>query len=506
MALPEYFRRSAVAAAQVLAGFDEDAIRHRLEGVTVGVTVSPEAMQRQEGEALTNLAVRLIARLYPRIRLEAGGSEIGTLAELARSINPEIEVTTDDADIAIAIGADPPKVAPIQVYAGSEGWDAHLSADEPQGVGTTPNPIGAGIAACLAAANIFRHVFLGGEEQVDRDVSVSGLDLEARASENNVAVDDAKLTEDAVIVGVGAIGNAAVWALGRMPLSGRIHLVDPQEIELSNLQRYVLAARTDDKQPKVHLARRFLADKLEAITHQCAWPDFIAKMGHKADRVLIALDSAADRRAVQASLPRWIANAWTQPGDLGISVHPWDETGACLACLYLPQGPLPSDDKLIAAALGIPRPDVEARIRQLLWANAPAPRDLLEEVATSLRIPLEVLLPYEYRPIRELYVEGVCGGAVLPLDRIGQPAQDVHVPLAHQSALAGVILAGRLLAAAGGRTFETAMVTRLDVLRPVPPYLSQKVQKDARGICICQDPIYRKAYRRKYGKAGTASA
>jgi hypothetical protein len=502
VALPEYFRRSAVAAAQVLAGFDEDAIRQRLQGVTVGMAISPEAIRHREGEALADMAVRLIARLYPRIRIETSGRRTDVLGELARSINPDIEITSDGADVAVAIGPEPPRVAPIQVYAGSEGWDARISTDRPQDIGTTPNPIGAGIAACLAAANVFRYVFLD-EEALDLDVTVSGLDLEARPSEKNVAVDYAKLTQDAVIAGIGAIGNAAVWALGRTSLSGRIHLVDPQEIELSNLQRYVLAARIDDKRPKVHVAREFLVDSLEAIPHQCTWAEFMAEMKHKVDRVLVALDSAADRRAVQASLPRWIANAWTQPGDFGVSVHPWDETGACLACLYLPPGALPNEDQLIAEALGIPGSNRELRIRQLLWSNAPTPRDLLEEVAAGLQIPLELLLRYEHRPIRELYVEGVCGGAVLPLDRIGQPAQNVHVPLAHQSALSGVILAGRLLAAAIDRSPKTTTVIRLNVLRPVPPYLSQKVQKDARGICICQDPVYRKAYRRKYGEAGS---
>jgi hypothetical protein len=48
------------------------------------------------------------------------------------------------------------------------------------------------------------------------------------------------------------------------------------------------------------------------------------------------------------------------------------------------------------------------------------------------------------RPIRELYVEGVCGGGLIPLGVIGLPRQELHVPLAHQSALAGVLLASAL--------------------------------------------------------------
>jgi hypothetical protein len=181
-------------------------------------------------------------------------------------------------------------------------------------------------------------------------------------------------------------------------------------------------------------------------------------------------------------------------------VHPWDEAGACLNCLYLPAGEVPSEDKLVASALGLAGPNEELLIRQLLWANAPPPVDMLERVANSLGIPRDLLDPYASRPLRELYVEGVCGGAVLPLSRAGVPAQEIHVPLAHQSALAGVLLAGRLIAEAIGLGAKSTAVTRVDVLRPISDYLTQPAQKDLRGICICQDEIYREAYDLKYPK------
>ena len=64
-----------------------------------------------------------------------------------------------------------------------------------------------------------------------------------------------------------------------------------------------------------------------------------------------------------------------------------------------------------------------------------------------------------------LYTEGFCGGAVIPLGDLGRPANDVHLPLAHQSALAGV-----LLAAAGVRMGLSgrvdSVVTQYDVLKP----------------------------------------
>jgi hypothetical protein len=301
-----------------------------------------------------------------------------------------------------------------------------------------------------------------------------------------------------VLVGAGAIGNAAAWALSRGSLRGTLVIVDPEEVELSNVQRYSLTSLADVGEPKVDVLSRFFTGELTTELVHDTWQSFVMERGSHWDNVLVALDSARDRRAVQAALPRWIANAWTQPGDLGVSVHPWTEDGACLSCLYLPAGEAPSEDKLIASALGLPRPDVEARIRPILWANGNAPRDLLEQSAAALSVPVETMLAYANRPLRELYVEGICGGAVLPLGRAGRPAQDVHVPLAHQSALAGVLLAGRLIAQISGMSPADTEVARIDVMRPLPEFITQPAKKDPRGICICQDAIYREAYSLKY--------
>jgi len=129
---------------------------------------------------------------------------------------------------------------------------------------------------------------------------------------------------------------------------------------------------------------------------------------------------------------------------------------------------------------------------------------MLEEVAERLEVPLEVLTPFESRPLRELYTEGICAGAVVPLSRLNAPTQDVHVPIAHQSALAGVLLAARFVAHAVGRVPEHAEVTRIDMLRALPlliARLAQPVAKDSRALCICQDAVYMDAYALKYRRA-----
>ena len=97
----------------------------------------------------------------------------------------------------------------------------------------------------------------------------------------------------------------------------------------------------------------------------------LEKTHHQAENLLLALDSAKDRRAAQASLPRRIANAWTQPSDLGVSQHEFLD-GACVNCLYLPEIRQRNEDDIIAEALGVPERLME--VRELLYRRDGAPR------------------------------------------------------------------------------------------------------------------------------------
>ena len=491
MALAEYFHRSAVAASQVVAGFDEDAIKRRVSDMTVGISLAESPTS--EGLAIADLATRLLARLYPTLILEGRAEEF---AQPARLINPEIAIGSGRPDILVAIGKDAPPEATQVIYAGSEGWLARVSAAGPVAVGETPNPFGAGVAACLAVANVFRAVFLDGKSELDCDTQISALDFAtgSHANPGPTGLDKVDIGE-AVLVGAGAVGQGALWAFERALCHGRLHVVDHERIELSNLQRYVLSCRQDVGELKTVLAEGH-AGTIEIAGHPEPWENFCAENGYRWERVLVALDSARGRRAVQASLPKWIANAWTQPGDLGVSTHPWTATGACLSCLYLPQGASDGEDTIIADALGLG--DMQMEVRRLLHTGQPVPRSVLGTIEERLELSSGAADAFEGRTLRELYIEGLCGGTLVSLERIGRPPQDVHVPVAHQSALAGVLLAGRLVAERSGLAADQTRVARLNVMRTLGEDLVQPMQKDPRGICICQDPVYRAAYEGKW--------
>jgi|SRR6185312_2069574 hypothetical protein len=495
MAIADYYSRSALAASQVLSGFDEDRIRTVLCSASVGVAIGSDAARCNEGRTLLDLVVRLVARLYPTlvIRGEVGAEEACDKARsLARAINPNVEFESSPT-VEIAIGSDLPAGSGWpQIFAGSGNWNAFVGTKHLQTLGNSDNPFGAGAAACIAAANVFRLVFLGDQGLLDEDAVFSVLENDSRESSDGTLPNS---LGEIVLVGSGAIGNAAAWALSRLPIEGVLHLVDHQAVDLGNLQRYVMAERSHENINKAVVLARYFVGRIQAKQHVIKFEDFVATQGYTWPRMILALDSARDRRAAQASLPQWIANAWTQPGDLGVSSHNFLD-GACVSCLYLADHAVENEDAIVASALGIPNHLMQ--IRTLLHSGEGVPRNLLDAIVAGREIPIERLLPFEGRPIRNLYTEGFCGGAVIPMGELGTPRQDVHVPLAHQSALAGLLLAAAAVRQAGGPNDCRTQVTRIDVMRPLGSHLTQIAAKDQRGICLCQDSDYRDAYQRKY--------
>ena len=99
MAIPEYFQRNAVAIAQAVSGLDERKLASRLEKVSIGITIGRDA-GGNEGRAMVDLLIRLLARLYPSIIVCEDGN-IGLrdqLNGLARRINPRVIQSDNPGD------------------------------------------------------------------------------------------------------------------------------------------------------------------------------------------------------------------------------------------------------------------------------------------------------------------------------------------------------------------------------------------------------------------------
>lgn len=506
MALANFFDRAATAASQVLAGFGVAAFSDRLQAQVVGIAFDGDAARSPEGAALLDLTVRLLARLYPTLAIYAVDDQAREGADelfgVARAINPAIDLEEDvgRATITVCVGQTVPEIAGTKTFAGSDGWIARFSSTGPVGCGMSANPFGAGAAACIAVANVFRAVFAdqipGGG--LDGDIA---LDLRsyrsAAMSATGGEVGPVDLGETH-LVGLGAIGNGAVWVLERLQaLCGTLHLVDHETVDLSNLQRYAMMVQSDVGSAKVEVAATLLAGTgLRVVPHRATWGAYLAARDDwRLERVAVALDTARDRVAVQGALPRWIVNAWTQEGDLGVSRHGFVDGRACLACLYLPTGEVMDEDDRIADELGLP--EAQPDVRRMLQTSEPVPIAFVEQIATALGVPIDALRPFAGQPLRSFYQNTMCGGVVFRLTNGTRPV-GTTVPMAFQSALAGILLVADLVKHARGELNNTTTATRIDLLRPLGTYLNDPRARDATGRCICGDRDFQQAYRKKY--------
>src|ERR1051325_9683534 len=169
MAFADYFEKNLQSAALLLQGIDAEAFKTTLERQVVAVVVDDKALASKEGTATLDLSVRLLARLYPTLIFvnvgKAKSEDLDPYRALARSVNSKIDLEAALSSVThcLVIGSTQLRLQrdnrPVVIYAGSDKWLAHVSTKGPAGSGSSDNPFGAGAAACVAIANIFRSSF-----------------------------------------------------------------------------------------------------------------------------------------------------------------------------------------------------------------------------------------------------------------------------------------------------------------------------------------------------------
>lgn len=522
MALAPFNDMIAQSASSLLAGFNPDAFTSFLSAQRVSLAF--DSASSAEARSSLELAIDLFARLYPAVdvvplRSDGEDTAVATrLLKVARQINPAIEggiTFTPGTAAALVVGetnAPWDTTLTPTMYIGSDGWLAKISSRQPLGSSNSANPFGAGAAVCIGAANVFRSVFGAqlGNAGLDQDTTLSLLDYEVRTpSALNPNLPEVTHLGETYLVGVGAIGHGAVWAWRRTPgLWGTIHLVDPEAYEQSNLQRYVETMSAGMPGAKVTHAAALLANgishSLAALPHLNSWDTYLAgRSDWRFDRVLLALDSAEDRIFAQSSLPRYVINSWTQRDNLGVSRHDFLTT-ACVTCLYLPTTERPDLDDIVAAALNFQGEEDLQVVRRYLDTGEPLDAAMLAKIAAQVGVSEDALARFVGAQLITLYHRGACGGIILQLGgHLGSgnvPAAEV--PMAFQSALAGIMLAAEtVIDAAHLRPKAFPVRTEINLLKRVGGTLSTPESKHPSGRCICEDPDFIAAYSSKYDLA-----
>lgn len=510
MAFATYFGKNLQAASFLLQGVDSEAFKQTLSGQSIGIAFGKNAVGTAEGRATLDLLTRLCARLYPAlayIPLDAAAKRsVNSLKALAQAINPDIGILGSSAVLTqrVVVGSAQRSVfraGPETLFVGSDNWLARVSRTRPVGCGRTRNPFGAGTAACIAAANLFRRAFADRlpNAKLDHDATFSALAM-SRVGEGaqNPPWQEVELGE-LFLVGCGAIGNGFLWAFHEVACSGTLLVVDGETLDDTNPQRYAMTVASDIGKLKVELAKEWLkGSKLRVESVPLHWEEHVAsRASWMLDRLAVAVDTERARIDIQASVPRAVHNSWTQRGEVGVSRHGFGGSDACMACLYMPSKPKLNLDQLVLLALRLPEALLN-EVRRRLDLRVETERAFLELISTQAGIPLDQLAPFENQPLLELYQRGVCGGVILAL-RDGDTDRHAEVPMAFQSAFAGVLLAADVFAEIGRLRARLPTMTQINLLGPLPELSpSRAVAKGESARCLCADADFAAAYESKY--------
>ncbi len=496
MALAPFFSRaySAVGAHLSITREElEKALSGHLVAIHLGEACSAEGNEKWISELLVNL----LARLYPALSISGQDTACEHISKIARAINPDIEIRCRPEEARVIVYVGETTTNDNGFSAGASGWVARIGNTLKCKTRGPLNPYSAAAAAAFAAWRVFQTIFTlkTPSDLALPDISLSLLDYgsDSGVSDSLPAVN----LGEVAVAGLGALGNPALWAWARHPgLTGELHLIDPEDVELSNLQRYCLSFHKDAGMGKVQLAEReLLNSKLSHRLWPCSLEDFSANYAGIANlpSICVSVDNIEGRRTAQALLPRLVINGWTSDNGLGASWHRFLGDSACLACLYQPKNVSLSQTELAAQALGIPHDQLT-----LLWVTEkPLEAEVIKTVETHLGLSEGQLTDWTGKRVQDVYSGVICGQVGLDLSGIGRVAT---VPLAHQSVLAGILMAAELAKrsdpALEAKSQSEPLIIWDDVMRTPPKYWIANRQKEPE--CFCKDRVYQDVYKEKW--------
>ena len=338
----------------------------------VALIADPEYLKTFAGQVTWAVLINLTVRLYKgidRLRLVIDPG----IERLPRVFFPNSLPMIRDASLELIKALHPdPSFADdlgspedgrwIRVYVGGScaagedslsvagrGWVAFINDWGWRALPDDDNPIGALVAACLGAAEIYKRLFAMRSADFEKSTILSAYDYSARSDANPAFPHDIILPKT-FIAGAGAIGMAVLLLLHSLPVksSGGLLLVDFDLLDETNLNRCILAilADLDAGRLKTDIVNdRVDAARLGLDPHNERWEEFAKRSAFSESRSFELTISCVDlyeaRRAVQyLKPPRILFTGGTGDFLLNVSRHILDDGLACGLC-YQAKDPEP---------------------------------------------------------------------------------------------------------------------------------------------------------------------
>lgn len=249
---------------------------------------------------------------------------------------------TADAILNVGIRTDPSR--PWTVV-NSNGWVARVSSGReplPDDVDQS-NPMAALMAASLGATEVFKRIFALPHEVAPlwEKFEFSLFEQTTTPTSCGPRLPDEITIPDTLMIGGGAIGNGIALITARLPLRGRIHIVDKQHYADENLGTCILTEREGwlGESKAMRLATWLGQRSALTVSGEKALIES-AKSGPIASSlainlVLNGLDDAEARRTAQDLWPAVIVDGGINEIGAAVTQFRLDQQGhACLKCWF----------------------------------------------------------------------------------------------------------------------------------------------------------------------------
>ena len=137
------------------------------------------------------------------------------------------------------------------------------------------------------------------------------------------------------VISGGAITNAALYALLRMPaVTATMRIIEPDLLDLPNLNRYALARRSMTGWPKTRALVGFQTPDIAITGHEQVFNDTTAAdLAPIAPRLLVGVDRIPSRwDAQRVAGPGWVCAGSSSHDFVLVSAHP--AGSACAGCVH----------------------------------------------------------------------------------------------------------------------------------------------------------------------------
>lgn len=421
---------------------------------------------------------------------KADGSNVPKIARLYEDVTSLLQrsgfrITKSEGTVnslEIVLGKTNTSAGREQLYANYSGWKVHVSTAPPDDEEDNPavNPVTSLLVAGLVVSEAFRRKLGDKTPFKPSDGWVGTLPMTSGLPDLPASLDFKD--QRVAWVGCGSISFAALRALdGVRQVKGKVDLIDPSNINLSNCKKYICLSKVDRGKGKAHTVAQMLRSRgIDARPFPISLNQYGQLVGFKIPLAICAADTSVVRRDLQAKLPKTVLNSWTGSSELslftGVSRHSFDGVEECLNCAYWEDVEGKANLVDVAMSSGSDSMKLFSALRE----GEPFPHTLGAPTSREVR-----------------FLDGYANACEVARVQVGSVRREYSVPFV--AAIGGALLALSIIIEGSdlqpsnwlhGQRLGFAMGPRFSSVHKEP--------MAAREECICRDPLYRREYARMW--------